>query len=75
LASGSRGAFELLQNNHTNICLITEKEGNTDIDDKRVDRVLLKVLDITHDVYNKIRLSGSHYDILEGTYQLPFSAV
>ena len=52
-----------------------EKEGNTNIDDKKVDRVLLKVLDITHDMYNKFRLSGSHFDILIGRYQLPFPAV
>lgn len=74
--SGSRGAFELLQIRiHEYLSDYGEKNGNTNIDDKKVDRVLLKVLDITHDMYNKFRLSGSHFDILIGRYQFPFPAV
>lgn len=49
--SGSRGAFELLQIRiHEYLSDYGEKEGNTNIDDKKVDRVLLKVLDITHTI-------------------------
>jgi 20S proteasome alpha/beta subunit len=66
--SGSRGAFELFQARMQEYMSdYAEKEGNTNIDDIRVDRVLLKVSDITHDLYNKFRLSGSHFDILVGT--------
>lgn len=72
--SSSRGALELLQIRiHEYLYDYGEKEGNTNIDDKRVNRVLLKVLDITHDLYNKFRLSGSHYNILVGTSQLRLS--